>query len=246
MHGPESSRAWLGSTWATEEAPHWCNERVPAPMQRRRPRIGAAKEATYRCDKGAPIGATKEATYRCGCRWMRTRRKARSASREATVEPSHARLAAQDGLCTGEVFDARTGEQPSMARLYLVRRKSPRAGATQESPRRCNERVPAQVQRKSPRTGATKEAPPRCNGGGPNDATKKAPQCGAFLYFDAAPISASSNRRTRRWTWCSSSCRAGIPLRPFHPSDAAACAGSRSSAAVPVRSAGLRDGYPSG
>jgi len=34
-------------------------------------------------------------------------------------------------------------------------------------------------------------------------------------------ISASSSRRTRRWTWCSSSCRAGIPSRRFHPSDAA-------------------------
>gem|GEM_PF-3949827 len=213
MRGPESSRAWLGSTRWKENGPAPMQRKRPAPMQRRRPRIGAAKEATYRCDKGAPIGAAKEAAYRCGCRWMRTRRKARSDAREATVEPSHARLAAQDGLCTGEVFDARTGEQPSMARLYLVRGKSPRTDATEEAP---------------------------------TDATKKAPQCGAFFYFDAAPISASSNRRTRRWTWCSSSCRAGIPLRPFHPSDAAACAGSRSSAAVPVRSAGLRDGYPSG
>ena len=141
MHGPESSRAWLGSTL--------CDARVPAQVQRKRPRSDATKDA--------PIDETEEAPI----------------------------------------------------------------DATEEAP-----------------TDATEEAP--------TDATKKAPQCGAFFYFDAAPISASSNRRTRRWTWCSSSCRAGIPLRPFHPSDAAACAGSRSSAAVPVRSAGLRDGYPSG
>jgi len=81
----------------------------------------------------------------------------------------------------------------------------------------------------------------------PRAPQQKAPQCGAFAsYNDAARISASSNRRTRRWTWCSSSCPAGTPSRPFHPSDAAACAGSRSSAAVPARSAGLRGGYRSG
>ena len=211
MRGPESRRAWLGSTWWKENGPHRCNERGPHRCNERGP---------HRCNEGAPIGATKEATYRCGCRWMRTRRKARSASREVMVEPSHARLTAREGLCTTGVLctDRRAAEHGSALPC-----------ATKESPPRCNQRCPH-----------------RCNGGGPNDATKKAPQCGAFFYFDAAPVSASSNRRTRRWTWCSSSCRAGIPLRPFHPSDAAACAGSRSSAAVPVRSAGLRDGYPSG
>lgn len=67
-----------------------------------------------------------------------------------------------------------------------------------------------------------------------------------FFLPDGQRVSASSNRRTRRWTWCSSSCPAGIPSRPFHPWDAAACAGSRSSAAAPARSAGLRGGYRNG
>ena len=55
-------------------------------------------------------------------------------------------------------------------------------------------------------------------------------------------ISAAWRRRIRRWSWCSSSCRAGIRWRRVRPSGAAVCAGSRSSEAGRVRSAGLRGG----
>jgi hypothetical protein len=58
---------------------------------------------------------------------------------------------------------------------------------------------------------------------------------GRFLSCLEARLSASSIRRTRRWTWCSSSCRAGIPSRRSRPSDGGVCAGSRSSAAGPDR-----------
>ena len=48
----------------------------------------------------------------------------------------------------------------------------------------------------------------------------------------AAPgaLSASWHRRIRYWSSCPSSCRSGTRSRPVHPSDAAACAESRSSA----------------
>ena len=62
--------------------------------------------------------------------------------------------------------------------------------------------------------------------------------CGA----NGRQVSAASRRRTRRSTWWSSSCRAGIPSPRSRPCRAAACAGSRSSAADPVRSAGPRGG----
>ncbi len=85
-----------------------------------------------------------------------------------------------------------------------------------------------------------------CQSGEPRRQTKNAPtERGVFLSMQRW-ISASSNRRTRRWTWCSSSCPAGIPSPRSRPSGAAACAGSRSSAAAPARSAGLRGACPNG
>ena len=52
-------------------------------------------------------------------------------------------------------------------------------------------------------------------------------------------ISASSTRRTRRWSSCPSPCRAGTRSPRARPSGAAACAGSTSSAARPAASAAL-------
>ena len=60
------------------------------------------------------------------------------------------------------------------------------------------------------------------------------------------PLISSSRRRIHHSTWCSSSCRAGTPSPRSRPSGAATCAGSRSSAAGPVRSAGPRGGCRSG
>ena len=57
----------------------------------------------------------------------------------------------------------------------------------------------------------------------------------AGRFLPAEAISASSRRRTRRWTSCSSFCRAGTPSRRSRPSGGGACAGSRSSAAGPAR-----------
>lgn len=75
---------------------------------------------------------------------------------------------------------------------------------------------------------------------------KKPRIAGLFRTAPNAGLSASSNRRIRRWSWWSSSCRAGIRWRTARPSGAAACAGSTPAAACRPRSATPRGGCRSG